>query len=130
MISFLTPYFPNRAKLGLNKLTKERQIYFSCRNQEDPKPGSFSLELDLNGPRQYFIMQNGNRHWNCEIWPGRVSNLCPNTLASNYINMNYVSNEKENYFSYTVTNSSVVTTFVMDLSGQLQQLIWDDYSQQ
>ncbi|GKV38319.1 hypothetical protein SLEP1_g46243 [Rubroshorea leprosula] len=118
------------AKLGLNKLTKERQIYFSWRNPEDPKPGSFSLELDLNGTRQYFIMQNGNRHWNCEIWPGRVSTFGPDTLASNYIDINYVSNEKENYFSCTVTNSSVVARFVMDLSGELQQLIWDDYSQQ
>ncbi|GLT67281.1 hypothetical protein SLA2020_396020 [Shorea laevis] len=116
------------AKLGLNKVNKEGQVYFSWRNSDDPKPGSFSLELDPNGTKEYFIMQNGNRHWTCGIWPG-ISVFGPDTLTRNHLNITYVSNEEENYFTYSVTNTSIVARFLLDSSGQLQHLMWDNYSQ-
>lgn len=114
------------AKLGLNKLNRERQIYISWKDPSDPEPGPFSLELDTSETKQYFILKNGYRHWTCGIWPGRVSVYGTDTLANNYNNIFYVSNERENYFSYSVTNSSVLTRFVMDSTGELRQLVWQE----
>ncbi|KAL6999522.1 hypothetical protein U1Q18_000682 [Sarracenia purpurea var. burkii] len=118
------------AKLGLNKLTHATQIYSSWRNPRDPSPGPFTLRLDPNGTKQYFIMWNGYKHWTCGFWPGRVSVFSMDSLAINYSNMKYVSNDGENYFTYSVSNSSIFTRFVMDPSGQLRQLTWRGDSQQ
>ena len=117
-------------KLGLNKLTKKQQIYSSWSSYDDPAPGPFLLKLDPNGTRQYFIMWNGDKHWTCGIWPGRVSVFGPDMLDDNYNNMTYVSNEEENYFTYSVTKTSILSRFVMDSSGQLRQLTWLEDSQQ
>lgn len=117
------------AKLGLNKLTNQRQVYISWRNSIDQAQGSFSLELDSNGTNQYFTMQNKNRHWTCGFMPGRFSVFGLDIAADNYSNMVYVSNEKENYFTYSVTIASILTRFVMDSSGPLRQFTWQAASQ-
>ncbi|KAJ9671623.1 hypothetical protein PVL29_025367 [Vitis rotundifolia] len=111
-------------------LTKKQQIYSSWSSYDDPAPGPFLLELDPNGTRQYFVMWNGDKHWTCGIWAGRVSIFGPDMLDDNYNNMTYVSNEEENYFTYSVTKPSILSRFVMDSSGQLRQLTWLEDSQQ
>ncbi|XWS28013.1 hypothetical protein CRYUN_Cryun25bG0029500 [Craigia yunnanensis] len=116
------------AKLGINKMTKKGQIYIAWSNSTDPASGRFSLGLDLNGTSMYYILQDGNRHWTCGMWLERVSSFGTDTVA-NYATVNYVSNEKENFYNYSVSNSSILVRFVMDTSGQLQQLIWQDDSQ-
>ncbi|XVE50242.1 hypothetical protein DITRI_Ditri01bG0146500 [Diplodiscus trichospermus] len=113
------------AKLGLDKMTRKRQIYIAWRNSADPAPGPFSLGLDPNGTGMYHILKNGNTHWTCGIWLERVSSFSIDTV-DNYTTVKYVSNEKENFYIYTVTNSSILVRYVMDTSGELQQLIWQD----
>ncbi|XP_022717139.1 G-type lectin S-receptor-like serine/threonine-protein kinase At2g19130 [Durio zibethinus] len=117
------------AKLGMNKITKKGQIYISWRNSNDPASGPYSLGLDPNGTTMYFILQNGNRRWTCGMWLERVSSFSTDIVAINYATVQYVSTKKENFYSYNVTNSSVLVRFVMDISGKLQQLIWQDDSQ-
>ncbi|XVF70192.1 hypothetical protein PTKIN_Ptkin11bG0141400 [Pterospermum kingtungense] len=115
------------AKLGINKMTKKGQIYIAWSNSTDPAPGPYSLRLDPNGTSWYHILKNGVRHWTCGMWLERVSSFGTDTVA-NYTTANYVSNEKENFYNYSVTNSSVLVRFVMDISGQVQQLVWQDDS--
>lgn len=75
-------------------------------------------------------MHNNNTHWTCGFWPGRISVFGLDKLAANHSNMVYVTNEKENYFTYAVTNDSILTRFMMDSSGQLRQLTWEAVLQQ
>ncbi|XVF04232.1 hypothetical protein REPUB_Repub05bG0064600 [Reevesia pubescens] len=117
------------AKLGINKMTKKGKIYIAWSNSTDPSPGPFSLGLDLNGTSIYHILKNGKRHWTCGMWLERVSSFSTDTVAINYATVKYVSNEKENFYIYSVTNSSILVRFVMDISGRLQQFIWQDDSQ-
>ncbi|KAI3937132.1 hypothetical protein MKX01_015347 [Papaver californicum] len=95
-------------KLGLNKRTKETQLLASWRNQEDPAPGIFNLELDPNGTSQYLIRWNKS----IQVW------------TSGEWNEHYISNENENYFTYSLYNNSIISRFVMDISGQIKQLTW------
>ncbi|CAK9183000.1 unnamed protein product [Ilex paraguariensis] len=99
------------AKLGLNKLNHQRQIYRSWKDVNDPAPGTFSLELDPNGVKQYFITWNSYRHGTCGFWPGGVSVFGSNMLVDNYIKMVYKSNEKENYFAYSPKHQCEIYAF-------------------
>lgn len=118
-------------KLGLNKVTGENQVLYSWKNSEDPARGMFSLEIDPNGSSQYYILWNRTRrYWTSGVWNGQTFSLIPEMTAHYLYNFSYVSNEKENYFTYTVMNSSLVSRFVMDVSGQIQQLTWSESSQE
>ncbi|XVE50239.1 hypothetical protein DITRI_Ditri01bG0146200 [Diplodiscus trichospermus] len=114
------------AKLGIDKMTRRRQIYIAWRNFTDPAPGPFSLGLDPNGTSTYHILQNGNKYWICGMWLERVSSFSTDTVDIKYTTVNYVSNEKENFYIYSVSDSSILVRFVIDVSGRLQQLIWQD----
>ncbi|KAF8414019.1 hypothetical protein HHK36_002018 [Tetracentron sinense] len=112
-------------KIGLNKLTNKTQLLTSWRNSEDPAPGMFTLELDPGGTSQYLIHWNQSKqYWTSGTWNGQIFSLVPE-MRSNYIyNFSYVTNEKENYFTYSVYNKSIISRFVMDLSGQIKQYTW------
>lgn len=112
------------AKLGINKMTNAGQVYVSWRNSTDPASGPFSVKLDPNGTTMYYILKNGIKHWTCGMWLERVSSFSTDTVAINYTTVNFVSNGEEHFYNYSVTNSSVLVRFVMDVSGQLQQLVW------
>ncbi|XP_068642647.1 G-type lectin S-receptor-like serine/threonine-protein kinase At2g19130 [Aristolochia californica] len=118
------------AKLGLNKITGENQLLTSWRDWEDPSLGTFSLGIDPQGTNQYLITWNGSRRfWTSGVWNGQFFSLVPE-MGSKYIyNFSYVSNDRENYFIYNLFDSSIISRFVMDLSGQIKQFIWLKQSQ-
>ncbi|KAK7857960.1 g-type lectin s-receptor-like serine/threonine-protein kinase [Quercus suber] len=64
----------------------------SWKSSEDPAPGLFALELQPN--TSSYIIQ----------WKS------------------YVSNENESYFTYSLYDPSIISRFVMDISGKIQQL--------
>ena len=50
-------------------------------------------------------------------------------MRQNYIyNFSYVSNENESYLTYYLYNTSLLSRFVIAVSGQIQQLSWIDSS--
>ncbi|CAL9200331.1 G-type lectin S-receptor-like serine/threonine-protein kinase At2g19130 [Musa acuminata AAA Group] len=112
-------------KLGLNKVTNQTQHLTAWKNSADPAPGIFSLELDPNGTSQYFTLWNmTTRYWTSGIWNDKIFSNVPE-MTSNYIyDFQYVSDEKENYFTYTVNDDKIITRFVMDVSGQIKQSTW------
>ncbi|XXG74170.1 hypothetical protein AAC387_Pa07g2958 [Persea americana] len=118
-------------KLGLNKVTGENQVLYSWKNSENPARGMFSLEIDPNGSSQYYLVWNrSTMYWTSGVWNGQTFSLVPEMTANYIYNFSYVSNDKENYFTYTTMDSSLVSRFVMDVSGQIQQLTWLESSQQ
>ncbi|PPR91715.1 hypothetical protein GOBAR_AA28969 [Gossypium barbadense] len=48
----------------------------------------------------------------------------------NYFNYSMYSDENETYFSYSVYNSSVITRFIIDVTGHMRELVWFEESQQ
>ncbi|XP_042518788.1 G-type lectin S-receptor-like serine/threonine-protein kinase At2g19130 [Macadamia integrifolia] len=114
-------------KLGLNKRTNKSQLLTSWKNSEDPALGIFALELDPAGTSQYFILWNVSvKYWTSGTWDGHIFSLVPE-MRSNYIyDFTYVSNKDESYFTYSLKNSSIISRFVMDVSGQIKQLSWLD----
>ncbi|KAJ8631012.1 hypothetical protein MRB53_024335 [Persea americana] len=118
-------------KLGLNKVNGANQVLYSWKNSENPARGMFSLEIDPNGSSQYYIAWNrSRRYWTSGLWNGQTFSLIPEMTANFLFYFSYVSNDKENYFTYTSIDRSRVSRVVMDVSGQIQQLTWLESSQQ
>ncbi|XP_012092438.1 G-type lectin S-receptor-like serine/threonine-protein kinase At2g19130 [Jatropha curcas] len=113
------------AKVGLNKITGENTRLISWRTDEDPAPGLFSLELDPKGTSQYYILWNNTKvFWTSGTWNGQIFSLVPEMRLNYIYNFSYETNANENYFTYSLYNNSIISRFVMDIGGQIQQQSW------
>uniref|UniRef100_A0ACD5V037 Uncharacterized protein n=1 Tax=Avena sativa TaxID=4498 RepID=A0ACD5V037_AVESA len=111
-------------KLTLSKTTGLSQRLVPWKNNADPSPGLFSLELHPSGTAQYFIQ------WNESIsyWNGGLFTLVQQTTAGYYFQ--FVGSATENYFSYSMKDDSVLSRLTMDVNGQIKQWTWVPSSQQ
>ncbi|VAH14353.1 unnamed protein product [Triticum turgidum subsp. durum] len=119
------------SKLGLNKTTGLSQKLVPWKNNVDPSPGLFSLELDPNGSMQYFIRWNESvNYWTSGLWDGNRFSHMPEMTADYVYDFQFVNNAKESYFYYSMKNDLVVSRFIIDVTGQIKQLSWLDSRQQ
>ncbi|KAI3981283.1 hypothetical protein MKX01_004547, partial [Papaver californicum] len=52
-------------------------------------------------------------------------------MRLNYIfNYSYISNVNESYFTYSLYNNSIISRFVIDSTGQINQLTWSERTKQ
>ncbi|XP_023741773.1 G-type lectin S-receptor-like serine/threonine-protein kinase At2g19130 [Lactuca sativa] len=112
------------AKFGYDNRTKKSQRLTSWRSNEDPGVGLFSLELNRSS-NEYLSKWNGSQqYWTTGIWNGKSFDLLPEMRLNYLFNFSYHMNENESYVIYFVYDPSIITRFVMDVSGQVQQLAW------
>ncbi|KFK25384.1 hypothetical protein AALP_AA8G106700 [Arabis alpina] len=112
-------------KIRYDKRTGKSQKLISWKNQEDPSPGLFSLELDVS--TAYKILWNGtNQYWSSGPWnpQSQLFDSVPEMKLNYIYNFSFFSNATESYFTYSIYNHLNVSRFVMDLSGQIKQLTW------
>ncbi|XP_062151709.1 G-type lectin S-receptor-like serine/threonine-protein kinase At2g19130 [Alnus glutinosa] len=112
------------SKIGLNKITNENQRLISWKNENDPAPGPFNL--DIHGyTSDYFIRSNRSiQYWTSGASDGSIFSMISD-LQPNYIyNFSYVNNTNESYFTYSLYDPSIISRFVMEVSGQIQQMTW------
>ncbi|XP_059451814.1 G-type lectin S-receptor-like serine/threonine-protein kinase At2g19130 [Corylus avellana] len=112
------------SKLGFNKITNENQRLISWKNEEDPAPGLFSLELQPNTSSYIILWNRSIQYWTSGAWDGKIFSLVPEMRANYIYNFSYVNNTNESYFTYSLYNPSIISRFVMDVSGQIKQLAW------
>ncbi|KAL2328300.1 hypothetical protein Fmac_021727 [Flemingia macrophylla] len=118
-------------KIRLDHKTKQPQYLTSWKNEEDPASGLFSLELDPAGTKSYLILWNkSEQYWTSGPWNGQIFSLVPEMRLNYIYNFTFQTNENESYFTYSVYNSSIISRFVMDVSGQIKQLTWLENAQQ
>ncbi|XP_020223096.1 G-type lectin S-receptor-like serine/threonine-protein kinase At2g19130 [Cajanus cajan] len=118
-------------KIKLDNKTKQPQYLTSWKNNENPATGLFSLELDPKGSTSYLILWNkSEQYWTSGPWNGHIFSLVPEMRANYIYNFTFESNENESYFTYSMYNSSIISRFVMDVSGQIKQLSWLENAQQ
>ncbi|KAD4981820.1 hypothetical protein E3N88_18491 [Mikania micrantha] len=120
------------AKLAYDNRTGSKKLLTSWKSTEDPAEGLFSLELDPIG-KQYLIKWNKTTvYWTSGAWNERdkLFTLVPEMRLNYIYNFSYVSNENESYFTYSLYSTSIISRFIMDVSGQVRQLSWLDNTRQ
>ncbi|XP_024020998.1 G-type lectin S-receptor-like serine/threonine-protein kinase At2g19130 [Morus notabilis] len=143
---YLTDTWLPGSKLGYNKEHHHKNFITSWKNLEDPSPGLFSFEL-VPSENSSVIMWNKSRiHWSGGAWVESYKSfsLIPEMKLSSYYNFTFVSNDKEIYLTYSIipdkkkniyalNNTNGISRFVMDVSGQIKEMIlmpnnvWDLY---
>ncbi|KAG5551162.1 hypothetical protein RHGRI_009553 [Rhododendron griersonianum] len=113
-----------RMKLGHDKRNGKTWSLLAWKSKEDSGPGGFSIALDPQGTNQFFILKGFEKYWTSGTWKGQIFALIPEMGANFVFKCTYVSNENESYFTYSMRNPSVTARLVMDISGQIQALIW------
>ncbi|KAB5556032.1 hypothetical protein DKX38_006941 [Salix brachista] len=113
------------AKLGINKHTGQVQRLISWKNSEDPAPGMFSVGIDPNGTSQFLIEWNRSVEYRSSgRWNGQIFSLVPEMRSYYVLKYSYVSNKNESYFTYSLTNKTLLSRFVIGVRGQMQQFTW------
>nr|POF21709.1 g-type lectin s-receptor-like serine/threonine-protein kinase [Quercus suber] len=118
------------AKIGYNNKTKQKMHLISWKSSEDPAPGLFALELQPNTSSYIIQWKRSVQYWNSGPWDGKIFSWVPEMRANYIYNFSYVSNENESYFTYSLYDPSIISRFVMDISGKIQQLSWLESTQQ
>ncbi|KAM6580260.1 hypothetical protein CsatA_004034 [Cannabis sativa] len=87
------------------KLKEPRNISFnSWQGIGSPYGGAFTLGVDPNNTQQLMIWQRGLPYWRSGNWNGKNFSYFPNSYyddTNNIFKFDYISNEKESYFTYT-----------------------------
>ncbi|KAB5573818.1 hypothetical protein DKX38_001012 [Salix brachista] len=63
------------------------------------------------------------RYWSSGVWSGQGFSSIPE-MRVNIYNFSVISNENESYFTYSMSNTSILSRFVMDTSGKMMQWLW------
>ncbi|KAK3445990.1 hypothetical protein EUGRSUZ_A01757 [Eucalyptus grandis] len=114
------------AKIAIDKRRNTSQRLTSWKNAEDPSTGLFSLQLQRSSA--YFIWWNGSKdYWTSGVWDNQsqIFSWVPEMRLNYIYDFKYVDNENESYFTYSVKSSAdTISTFIMDLSGQIKMVSW------
>ncbi|XP_024993728.1 G-type lectin S-receptor-like serine/threonine-protein kinase At2g19130 [Cynara cardunculus var. scolymus] len=114
------------AKLGYDHRTKKSQLLTSWKRKVNPAEGLFSMEFEPSQKQYIFKWNRSKQYWTSGSWNGRVFSQIPEMRLNHIYNFSFFSNENESYFTYSVYNPSIISRFVVDVSGQVQQQTWLD----
>ncbi|KAI3728809.1 hypothetical protein L6452_17453 [Arctium lappa] len=118
------------SKIGYDKRTNAKQVLTSWRSSEDPALGLFSLEIDQI-KIQYVLKWNKSvEYWSSGSWNGQIFSSIPEMRLNYIYNFSYINNENESYFTYSLYDPSIISRFILDVSGQLMQLSWLEREEQ
>ncbi|XP_062012047.1 G-type lectin S-receptor-like serine/threonine-protein kinase At1g67520 [Rosa rugosa] len=110
-----------KMKIGVDNRNGNNWSLSSWReSQISPGPGSFTLDWDFN-TRQLEVRKSGEVYWTSgEFRSGRFLYINITEASKVSYNFSVVSNEKEDYFSYTaVGDQNVASVWVLDTGGEL-----------
>ena len=95
----------------------------SWKSKDDPGTGNYSYKINPNGSPQVFLYNGSTPYWRSPPWPWNHVTTATSSLDHNSIFVNNQDEISRNYFDF---DSSIMTRTVLDNTGLLQKLMWDD----
>ncbi|XLR41610.1 G-type lectin S-receptor-like serine/threonine-protein kinase At4g27290 [Arachis hypogaea] len=112
-------------KLGTNLKTGQNWYLTSWNSSDDPFPGRYTLEFDINGYPQLVLKDGGSKRWRAGSWNGVQFSGTPQVKENSGFRYKYVSNEEEIYFMYELINNSNPHKVVLTPEGINQRSQWN-----
>lgn len=115
------------SKFGYNKRTRLKQVLTSWKNANDPSPGPFTHEVNMDkySGQGVNMWNHSVIYWNSGPWTGNNFTGVP-YQPNPMFNYTYVNNDDEVYYMYKFFNPSLISNFIMDVNGQTKQVLWMD----
>ncbi|KAL5703045.1 hypothetical protein ACHQM5_028187 [Ranunculus cassubicifolius] len=123
-----TDTFLPEMKAGRNLETKQNFLLTSWASESDPTPGVYTFGIDPNGTTKIFIWQRGTLYWTSGGFAVRNRSRFSSSLSqfNSLFYYTFVSNEKEQYYTYSFYNKSIISRIKLLHSGQFQQTMWSE----
>ncbi|CAO2828791.1 unnamed protein product [Amaranthus hypochondriacus] len=128
-----TNSFMPGSKFGVNKLTKSSISFTSWKNSEDPGTGFYTYEHDPNADQLIMLWNKTEQYWSSGLWipEQQIFSEVPERRFTPWqVSFDYVDNENESYMTFSLHDTSLVTRFVMDVSGQFRDYNWKKDTQE
>ncbi|GKV48262.1 hypothetical protein SLEP1_g55086 [Rubroshorea leprosula] len=111
-------------KLGWDLNTDLDRYLTSWRSPADPSSGNFSLKLDYQGSPEYFLWDNKQIEYRSGPWNGVTFSGCPNMKLLDFLQFEFVTNQDEVTYSYSVTTKNLFPRLIVNPTGVLERLTW------
>ncbi|KAH7546557.1 hypothetical protein FEM48_Zijuj01G0213400 [Ziziphus jujuba var. spinosa] len=116
-----------KMKLGWDLKTGLKRGLSSWRNPEDPCPGNFTYGMEL-GPRTYpeeYIRNGNTKYYRTGPWNGLRFSGVPEQKANDFLGFNFVYNDDEVYYAYTIEVNFMITRIVLNpTTGKRERSSW------
>ncbi|KAH7844310.1 hypothetical protein Vadar_026719 [Vaccinium darrowii] len=77
--------------------------------------------------KQFVLLRNrSEQYWSTGPWNGEIFSGVPEMRNNFLFTFTYGDNENESYFMYRVNDPSMIMSFIMDVSGQIKQMTWEE----
>ncbi|XP_052307803.1 G-type lectin S-receptor-like serine/threonine-protein kinase RKS1 isoform X2 [Populus trichocarpa] len=113
-------------KLGLDLKIGLNRFLSSWKSKDDPGTGNILYGLDPSGFPQFFLYKGQTPLWRGGPWTGLRWSGIPEMIATYIFNATFVNSIDEVSIFYTMNNPSIISRVVVNESGGVQRLSWDD----
>lgn len=118
-------------KLGINLKTGHEWYLSSWLSEQLPSPGAFRLGLNPNGSRELMVWRRGEVYWRSGEWKNGKFELAPELTEGTFTKQldayqfRFVTNENERYFSYSKKSNFILSRWLLNDLGQIEQFTRD-----
>ena len=111
-------------KLGRNLVTGLNRYLTSWNSSDDPSPGRYSFQLDIDGYPQFFLREGTVKRFRYGSWNGIQFSGTPQLDQGYMFTYNYVSSEEEISFTYALINGVDSYRVVLKPDGTIEGSEW------
>ncbi|XP_047336092.1 G-type lectin S-receptor-like serine/threonine-protein kinase At1g11410 [Impatiens glandulifera] len=114
-------------KLGLDRKTGLNRFLTSWKSEDDPGTGESVYKLDITESPELIYQQGANRIWRTGPWIGKGwVGVTPAVMNQFNFNVSFMDTEDEVSVMYRMFNESVHSRLVVNGSGVLQRVTWQE----
>ena len=126
-------------KLGWDLKKGVNWSFTAWKKPDDPSPGDFTygiLDMGIHSYPEAYIWKGNKKFYRTGPWNGLRFSGSPDLNPNPVYNYNFVSNENEVYYTYTLKNKSLISRVVVNQTGHTRdrytwieaEKVWRVYS--
>ncbi|KAK2987257.1 hypothetical protein RJ640_017560 [Escallonia rubra] len=113
-------------KLGWNLRSNQEWYLTSWRTLQDPSSGDYTYRVDPRGLPQLVLRQGAQVQYRSGPWDGLRFGGGPELGKNAVYDPMFVSDSNNVYYSFVNNDNSIVSRFVVNQSGALNHLTWNE----
>ncbi|XP_059437188.1 G-type lectin S-receptor-like serine/threonine-protein kinase At1g11330 [Corylus avellana] len=118
--------FMKNMKISTDVRTGKKVQLTSWKSPSDPSIGNFSAGIEVRNIPEIFIWNDSNTYWRSGPWNGQIFIGIPDMISVYLDGFNLVpDNDGTFYLSFSFSNDSFTTKFVLNAQGNIQQTYFD-----